>query len=52
MLRGGRNTHNGEEDNEDGDDGHNSGVLAGLGVLKQEPDPSIERNGHEVHIVS
>ena len=31
-------THNGEEDDEDGDDCHDASVLAGLGVLKQKPD--------------
>ena len=33
--------HNGEEDDEDGDDCHDARVLAGLGILKQEPDAPV-----------
>ena len=35
--------HNGEEDDEDGDDCHDACVLAGLGILKQEPDAPAKR---------
>ena len=34
--------HDGKEDDEDRDDRHNSGVLAGLGVLKQQPHFALE----------
>ena len=34
--------HNGEEDDEDGDDCNDARVLARLGILKQEPDAPKE----------
>ena len=34
--------HDGEEDDEHGDDGDDAGVLAGLGVLEQQPHPPLE----------
>ena len=34
--------HDGEEDDEDWDDCHDSGMLAGLGVLKQQPNFALE----------
>ena len=42
--------HNGEEDDEDGDDGHDARVLAGLGILKQEPDAPGKSNCKETKI--
>ena len=36
--------HNGEEDDEDGDDCHDARVLAGLGILKEEPDAPAKCN--------
>ena len=35
--------HNGEEDDEDGDDCDDARVLAGLGILKEEPDAPAKR---------
>ena len=34
--------HDGEEDDEHGDDGDDAGVLAGLGILEQQPHPPLE----------
>ena len=39
--------HDWEEDNEDRDDGHYPGVLTGLWILEQQPNPSLQIIGGE-----